>query len=247
MNKRQSNARKAAAAVAHNRQPAFQIHRDHSALSSSLARSSSSITMLQERDLNTNVTSKRRRERSIREEAQTLRSVKQRKTAQQMKSARQDHEDRSDIRKLKDRWEEIRQRHQRYCERAARLNRSSLSPLPVTSKELRSTSIQSLVSRHYNLCIDCDVLRALSDFPFRDLIDSLALCVYCIDESNLRENEMRWCTSCTHNVLRFTFRRVNGLESSRCAVCRPVSPDSIPSAHVTSNQPLDAVAVSEND
>ena len=49
-NKRQSNARKTAAAVARHRQLAFQIHRDSSAQSSSSARPSSSKMMLYERD-----------------------------------------------------------------------------------------------------------------------------------------------------------------------------------------------------
>jgi len=98
--KRQSNARKAAAAVARHRQPAFQIHRDSSAQSSSSAHLSPSRMMLQERDFNINVTSKRRKERSSRESTQSMSSAKQRKIAQQMKFARQNHEDRSDIRKL---------------------------------------------------------------------------------------------------------------------------------------------------
>ncbi len=245
--KRQSNARKAAAAVARHRRPAFQVYRDPSAQSPPSARPPPSTTMLQERDSNTNVTSKRRRGRSSRESAQSMPSAKQRKTAQQMEIAGQNHEDRSDIRKLQDRWEETRERHQRYCERATRLNRSSPSSLPATSKGLRSASIQSLISRRYELCIDCGLSRALSDFPFRDLIDSLALCVYCIDTSDLPENEMRWCLGGNHNALRSTFRRVNGLESSRCAACRLVSPDPTPSSHATPNQTLDASAVSEDD
>jgi len=59
--------------------------------------------MLQERDFNTNVISKRRKECSIREETQPMSFVKQRKTAQQMKFARQNNEDCSDIHKLQNR------------------------------------------------------------------------------------------------------------------------------------------------
>ncbi len=54
-NKRQSNARKAAAAAARHRQSAFQVHRDPSAQSSPSARPSPSKMMLQECDFNTDV------------------------------------------------------------------------------------------------------------------------------------------------------------------------------------------------
>ncbi len=164
-----------------------------------------------------------------------------------MKLARQNHEDCSDIHKLQNRWKKIRQRHQWYCERATCLNCSSSSFLLITSKKLRSASIQSLISRRYNLCIDCDVSRALSNFSFKNLIDSLVLCIYCIDELNLSENEMHWCSSDSHNVLHSIFQRVNELESSRCVICRLVSSDSTSSAHVTLNQNLDASIMSEND
>jgi len=141
--KRQSNAWKAAAVVARHRQPdeqsALQVHRDSSAQSSSFARFFSSRMMLQEHDFNMNVISKRRRERSSRESTQSMSSAKQRKIAQQMKFARQNHEDNSDICKLQNRWEKIRQRYQRYCERATRLNCTSLSSLLITSKKLHST------------------------------------------------------------------------------------------------------------
>jgi len=245
--KRQSNARKAAAAAARHRQPALQVHRNPSAQSSSSARFSSSRMMLQERDFNTNVTSKRRRRRSSRESTQSMSSAKQRKIAQQMKLARQNHEDRSDIHKLQNRWKKIRQRHQRYCERATRLNRSSSSSLLITSKKLRSALIQSLISHRYDLCIDCDVSRALNDFSFRDLINSLILCVYCIDESNLSENEMHWCSNNNHNVLCSIFQRVNELESSHCVICKLVSSDSTSFTHVTLNQNFDASIMFEND
>ncbi len=147
--KRQSNARKTAAVVAHHRQLAFQIHWNSSAQSSSSACFSTLTMMLQERDFNMNMTLKRRKERSIRKETQSMSFIKQRKITQQMKFARQNLEDRSDICKLQNRWEDIRQRHQRYCKKATRLNRSSLSFLLVTSKKLRLTLIQSLISRSW--------------------------------------------------------------------------------------------------
>ena len=183
-------------------QPAFQVHRDSSAQPSPLARASSSTMALKERDVNTNVAPRRKRGRPSRGSALSMPPAKQRKTAQQMESSRQNHEDRSGIRKLRDRWEETRQRHQRYCERATRLNRTPPSSLPVTPEELRLTPIQSLVSCPYDTCIDCGVPRALSDFPFRNLIDSLALCVYCIDKSDIPKTEMRWCMGDKHNALR---------------------------------------------
>ena len=179
--------------------------------------------------------------------------AKQRKTAQQIKFVRQNNEDCSDIHKLRDRWEKIRQRYQQYCEKATCLNCTSSSSLLITLQKLRSASSQLLISRHYDLCIDCDVSRVLSDFFFRDLINSLALCVYCIDTSDLSENEMRWCLNNNYNVLHSIFRHVNDLESSQCVVCRLVSSDSTSSAHVTSfahvtqNQNLDASIMSEND
>jgi len=71
------------------------------------------------------------------------------------------------------------------------LNRTSLSSLLITLQKLCSASSQSLILHHYDLCIDCDVSRVLSDFLFRNLIDSLTLYVYCIDISDLSENEMR--------------------------------------------------------
>lgn len=170
-----------------------------------------------------------------------------------MKFARQNNEDCFDIHKLQNRWEKIKQQYQRYCERATRLNRTSLSSLLITLQKLRSASSQSLISRHYDLCIDCDVSKVLSDFLFKNLINSLALCVYCIDTSDLSENEMRWCLNDNHNALRSIFWRVNDLESSRCIICRFVFSDSTSSAyvassaHVTRDQNLDASIMSEND
>ncbi len=114
--KRQSNARKTAAVVARHRQSAFQIHRDSLAQTRSSAHSLSSRIMLQDRDINMSVTSKRRRRRSSEASTQSMSSsvkqrkiastqlmsssAKQRKTAQQMKFARQNNKDHSDIHKL---------------------------------------------------------------------------------------------------------------------------------------------------
>ncbi len=99
--KRQSNARKTAAVVARHRQSAFQIHRDSLAQTRSSAHSLSSRMMLQDRDINMSVTSKRRRRRSSEASTQSMSSsAKQRKTAQQMKFARQNNKDHSDIHKL---------------------------------------------------------------------------------------------------------------------------------------------------
>ncbi len=194
--KHQSNAWKTAAVVARHRQFAFQIHRDSLAQTRSSAHSLSLKMMLQDCNINMSVTSKRRRRRSSKASTQSMSSsAKQRKTAQQMKFARQNNEDRSDINKLRDRWEKIRQRYQQYCERATCLNRTLLNSLLITLQKLRSTLSQSLISHHYNLCIDCDVSKVLSDFLFRNLINSFTLCVYCIDTSDLSENEMHWCLS----------------------------------------------------
>lgn len=131
------------------------------------------------------------KKRSIKEETKFMSSIKQRKTARQMKFARQNKEDCSDIYKLQNRWEKIKQRYQQYCERAERLNCASLSFLSITSQKLHLASSLSLISRHHDLCIDCDVFKALSDFLFRNLTDSLALCVYCVDTLDSFENEMR--------------------------------------------------------
>jgi len=56
--------------------------------------------MLQECNFNMNVTLKRRREHSIREETQSMSFIKQRKITQQMKFARQNLENYFDIYKL---------------------------------------------------------------------------------------------------------------------------------------------------
>ncbi len=250
--KRQSNAWKTAAVVAHHRQSDEQsvlhVHQDSSAQSSSFARLFSSRMMLQERDFNTSMISRRRRSCSSRASTQlTLSSAKRRKIAQQMKSARQNHEDRSDIHKLQNRWEKIRQRHQRYCERATCLNRSSLSFLLIILQKLRSTSIQSLILHHYNLCIDCDVTKVLSDFFFKDLINSLILYVYCINTSDLSENEMRWCLNDNHNALCLIFQHVNDLEFSRCIICMLAFFDSTSFTHVALNQTLDTSIMFKND
>ena len=146
--------------------------------------------------------------------------VKQRKITQNMKFVRQNLENRSDIHKLQNQWEEIRQRHQRYCEKATRLNCNSSSSLLITLQKLHLTSISSLILCHYNLCIDCNLTRVLTDFFFQDLIDSLVLYVYCIDTSDLSKNKMRWCSSDSHNVLHLIFQCVNNLEFNQCVCCK---------------------------
>ncbi len=203
--------------------------------------------MLQEHDFNMNMTSKQRRECSIREETQSMSFIKQRKIAQQMKFARQNHEDCSDIYKLQNWWKDIRQQHQWYCEKAMHLNCSSLSSLLITLKKLRSASIQSLILHHYDLCINCNVSRVLSNFFFRDLIDSLILCVYCINKLNLSEDEMHWYLSYNHNVLCSIFWHINDLKSNQCIICRLVFFNLASSAHIALNQNLDASIMSEND
>ncbi len=62
--KHQSNAQKTAAAVARHKQSAFQIHRDSLTQTRSSAYSLSSRMMLQDCNINMNVTLKRKRRRS---------------------------------------------------------------------------------------------------------------------------------------------------------------------------------------
>ncbi len=107
--------------------------------------------------------------------------------------------------------------------------------------------IQSLILHHYNLCINCNVSRVLTNFLFKNLINSLILCVYCIDTSDLSENKMHWCLNDNHNALRSIFQRVNDLESSQCIICKLISSDSTSSVYITLNQTLDASIMFEND